>query len=169
MLGPIPWLAVDLDALYLCVCCLHSAFVALAIVESVTSIVWLFIACLYFDHCYPPDAGYGYVAVSRFRSRAGCYLYGRIRQTDFIPVGAASESVRSIRGRISESDPEDEGEDSQSEAHSDAFSYGARLRDEYSGSEDGDVGSDLEHDVWASDGAEPTHSGSAALLSLMAG
>ena len=26
--------------------------------------------CLYFDHCYPPERGYAYVGVSRFRSKA---------------------------------------------------------------------------------------------------
>ena len=58
--------------------------------------------CLYFDHCYPPDPGYGYVGVSRFRTRDGCYLYGRIRETDFIPVGSTAETARMSRGRLSE-------------------------------------------------------------------
>ena len=31
--------------------------------------------------------GYGYVAVSRFKRRAGVYLYGKLRRTDFLPVG----------------------------------------------------------------------------------
>ena len=29
---------------------------------------------IWFDHCYPPERGYGYVAASRFRKKAGIYL-----------------------------------------------------------------------------------------------
>jgi len=47
---------------------------------------------LYFDHCYPPDCGYGYVGASRFRSSDGIYLYGRIRRSDWIPVGQTKET-----------------------------------------------------------------------------
>ena len=36
---------------------------------------------------WPSGRGYGYVAISRFSSRLGCHLYGRIRRTDFLPVG----------------------------------------------------------------------------------
>ena len=88
--------------------------------------------------------------------------------TDFIPVGAAAESVRMFRGRVSQSEESEDGEDSQSEAGSDAFSYGSRCRDEYSGSEEGDCASDHESDVWAPDGAEQAYSGGSALVSLMA-
>ena len=31
--------------------------------------------------------GYGYVGVSRFKRRTGVYLYGKLRRTDFLPVG----------------------------------------------------------------------------------
>ena len=31
--------------------------------------------------------GYGYVAVSRFKKRSGVYVYGKLRRTDFLPVG----------------------------------------------------------------------------------
>ena len=44
--------------------------------------------CIYVDlKKYPAARGYGYVAVSRFISRKGCYLYGKLRRTDFLPVG----------------------------------------------------------------------------------
>ena len=44
--------------------------------------------CIYFDqHKHAAGRGYGYVAVSRFRSRRGCHLYGKLRRTDFLPVG----------------------------------------------------------------------------------
>ena len=39
-----------------------------------------------FDHSHPPDRGYGYVAASRFRSREGVFLFGKIRVTDWRPV-----------------------------------------------------------------------------------
>ena len=35
--------------------------------------------------------GYGYVAVSRFSTRQGCYLFGKLRRTDFLPVGEERE------------------------------------------------------------------------------
>ena len=43
--------------------------------------------CIYMNHRKPCGRGYGYVAVSRFKSRRGTYLYGRLRRTDFLPVG----------------------------------------------------------------------------------
>ncbi len=55
--------------------------------------------CIYFDQKkYPAGRGYGYVAVSRFKSRAGCRLYGRLRVTDFLPVGEPKESEVLERG-----------------------------------------------------------------------
>ena len=69
--------------------------------------------CLYFDQtkCFgkPPGRGYGYVGASRFRSREGCYLYGRIRRTDFLPVGEAQEDEITERGMESASTDEDDG------------------------------------------------------------
>ena len=44
--------------------------------------------CIYFDQAgFAAARGYGYVGVSRFRSRAGCYLFGYLRRSDFLPVG----------------------------------------------------------------------------------
>ena len=54
----------------------------------------LHLGALYFNHDYPPEPGYGYVAVSRFRAASGIYLYGRIRRTDFLPVLAKREDQR---------------------------------------------------------------------------
>ena len=66
------------------------------------------LGALYFDHCYPPDCGYGYVAASRFRSADGIYLYGRIRRTDFLPVLAKrrdlKEQFQYFRSVLSEPD-----------------------------------------------------------------
>jgi hypothetical protein len=77
----------------------------------------LHLGALYFDHCYPPERGYGYVGASRFRSSGGLYFYGRIRRTDWLPVGAAkpeqvtrrsAASLSSDSGRESESGHESE-------------------------------------------------------------
>ena len=46
---------------------------------------------------------------SRFRSREGCYLYGRIRRTDFLPVGEPQEEEVDERGIQSESSDEEDG------------------------------------------------------------
>ena len=66
------------------------------------------LGALYFDHTYPPDCGYGYVAASRFRSAAGIYLYGRIRRTDFLPALAKKKDLKDkfqyFRSALSEPD-----------------------------------------------------------------
>ena len=38
------------------------------------------------------------MAVSRFVSRKGCYLYGKLRRTDFLPVGEEREDEVLERG-----------------------------------------------------------------------
>ena len=69
------------------------------------------LGALYFDHTYPPDCGYGYVAASRFRSAAGIYLYGRIRRTDFLPALAKKKDLKDkfqyFRSALSEPDEND--------------------------------------------------------------
>ena len=67
--------------------------------------------CIYFDQKKrAAGRGYGYVAVSRFKSREGCFLYGKLRQTDFLPVGEDLDSEILDRGVLSETtDTEDEG------------------------------------------------------------
>ena len=44
------------------------------------------LGALYFDHCYPPERGYGYVGASRFRIAERIYHFGCIRRTDWLPV-----------------------------------------------------------------------------------
>ena len=47
---------------------------------------------------------------SRFKSSEGCFLYGKLRQTDFLPVGEGIESEILERGVFSEtSDSDEEG------------------------------------------------------------
>ena len=69
------------------------------------------IGCIFFDQKKrAAGGGYGYVAVSRFKSRQGCFLYGKLRQTDILPVGEDMDSEILDRGVLSEtSDTEDEG------------------------------------------------------------
>ena len=50
------------------------------------------------------------MAVSRFRSSAGCHLYGKLRQTDFLPVGEPSDEEVLERGYYSVSDDDSEGQ-----------------------------------------------------------
>ena len=65
--------------------------------------------CLYFDQqWHHAGRGYGYVGASRFRSREGCFLYGRIRRTDFLPVGEPQEHEVLQRSIESESSDEDD-------------------------------------------------------------
>ena len=65
--------------------------------------------CIYFDqHRHHAGRGYAYVAVSRFRTKAGCFLYGKLRHTDFLPVGPDREDEVWERGVHSESSDEDE-------------------------------------------------------------
>ena len=66
--------------------------------------------CIYFDHKRGKAGrgrGYGYVAVSRFRSRGGVYLYGHKRRTDFLPVGGNPEEEVLQRSYESETEDED--------------------------------------------------------------
>ena len=85
--------------------------------------------CLYFDQKYHhAGRGYGYVGASRFRERAGLYLYGKIRRTDFLPVGDEQEDEVLERGYLSVSSDDEDGdglakvyegreEDSESDAY----------------------------------------------------
>ena len=74
---------------------------------------------LYFDHCYPPERGYGYVGASRARTKAGLYHYGRLRRSDWLPVGGEGSDEQTMRSAQSDSSGESEGEDSDYEEDSD--------------------------------------------------
>ena len=64
---------------------------------------------LYFDQKMVAGRGYGYVGVSRFKSRNGCFLYGKLRRTDFLPVGEEQKDDVLDRGYLSLSDADEEG------------------------------------------------------------
>ena len=67
------------------------------------------LGCVYFDQPMVAGRGYGYVGVSRFRSRSGCYLYGKLRRSDFLPVGPGCEGEVLERGYDSVSSSESDG------------------------------------------------------------
>ncbi len=70
----------------------------------------LYHGCIYMDQQKRVAArGYAYVAVSRFKTRAGCYLYGKMRCSDFLPVGPEQENEVLERGYESVSSADSEG------------------------------------------------------------
>ena len=71
--------------------------------------------CLWFDHCYPPERGYGYVGASRFKSMSGIYLFGKMRCTDWIPVRpiADHDMDATVRGEESMSDYDSADDDAE--------------------------------------------------------
>jgi hypothetical protein len=65
--------------------------------------------CVYFDQKkHHAGRGYGYVAVSRFKTRAGVHVYGKLRRTDFLPVGDEQDDEVLERGWSSANTSEDE-------------------------------------------------------------
>ena len=76
--------------------------------------------CLWFDqHKHAAGRGYGYVGVSRFRSRSGCYIFGKLRRTDFLPVGEPDPAVEVLEREA----------DSESENSDDEYACGLAARD----------------------------------------
>ena len=70
----------------------------------------IFHGCLFMDNKWHPAArGYGYVGVSRFRSREGVYIFGKLRRTDFLPVGLELETEVLQRGYDSVDSDDEEG------------------------------------------------------------
>ena len=67
--------------------------------------------CIFMDNKRPAGRGYGYVAVSRFMFRHTCFIFGKLRRTDFLPVGPELETEVLERGYLSmDSDEEEHGE-----------------------------------------------------------
>ena len=70
----------------------------------------IFHGCLFMDNKWHPAArGYGHVGVSRFRSREGVYIFGKLRRTDFLPVGPELETEVLQRGYDSVDSDDEEG------------------------------------------------------------
>ena len=55
--------------------------------------------CLYFDHCYPPERGYAYVGASRFKTKQGVFLFGRVRRSDWLPVVGGGHQAEDVIDR----------------------------------------------------------------------
>ena len=62
----------------------------------------LVMGCICVDqHRHAAGKGYGYAAVSPFRTRHWNFLYGKLRMTDFLPVGDEKEDEVLARGHCS--------------------------------------------------------------------
>lgn len=87
----------------------------------------LYHGCIYMDQKKRVAArGYGYVACSRFKFRSGCYLYGKLRRSDFLPVGSEREDEVLERGYYSldSSDSEFDGREYTIDEEQDTYEDG---------------------------------------------
>ena len=89
--------------------------------------------CLYFDHCYPSERGYGYVGASRFRSKDGIFYYGTLRRSDWLPR-QTSEDQQVVRSMDSES------EDSRDAANESEYGSSDGSSEDREDSIDGELG-----------------------------
>ena len=67
---------------------------------------------IYFEQKkYPAGRGYAYVAISWLRTRAGCHLNGKLRRSDFLPVGEEQDNEQLERAYhpLNSSDSEHDG------------------------------------------------------------
>jgi nucleoside-triphosphatase THEP1 len=79
------------------------------------------LVCLWFDHKYAPDRGYAYVGASRVRRAIDLYLMGKIRRSDWLPVGMdARGGEQERRGSDSDSTFRDSDEASEDQGGSDS-------------------------------------------------
>ena len=76
------------------------------------------IVALWFDHRYAPDRGYAYVGASRVRQAIHLYLMGKVRRSDWLPVGLGDDE-HMVRGSDSESSHQDSDEASEDQGASD--------------------------------------------------
>ena len=65
-----------------------------------------------------PDRGYAYVGVSRAKVRSSVFHVGKIRQTDWLPVGDAKDDEHTLLSFLSESIDNEEEESSEPETDS---------------------------------------------------
>ena len=100
---------------------------------------------LFSHHCYPPERGYAYVGVSRFRSQGGVYHYGPIRRSDWPLVGPGADGEQTRRGPDSEDECD---QDADAEAN---YSGSENSESEQDRVSDAGYGSD---DSWGEVGVE---------------
>ena len=100
--------------------------------------------------------GYGYVGASRAQSKAGLYHYGRLRRSDWLPVGEPTDGDHTARGYSSQSsasgddDGEDEGayEDDDADDDESGEDEGAYEDDDAEDDESGEDEGAYEGDRW---------------------
>lgn len=96
---------------------------------------------LYFDGFYPADRGQAYVGASKVRSAAGLFYFGRVRRSDWLPVGGPGEPMEHTRRTNESMDSHSDEENDVDEASSmsepdDDDSEGMYLSDSGDESED---------------------------------
>ena len=72
-------------------------------------------AVLYFDLFRPASRGFAYVGSSRVRSHTGLFYFGKVRRSDWLPVGGTMADQQVTRG----SDSEDTAESDRAPSESD--------------------------------------------------
>ena len=65
-----------------------------------------------------PDRGYAYVGTSRAKLRSNVFHVGRLRQTDWLPVGEANDQEHTTLSVLSESTDNEGEEESEPETSS---------------------------------------------------
>ena len=65
-----------------------------------------------------PDRGYAYVGTSRAKLRSSVFHVGRLRQTDWLPVGEANDQEHTTLSVLSESTDNEGEEESEPETSS---------------------------------------------------
>ena len=115
---------------------------------------------LWFDHSYPADRGYAYVGSSRVRHAKDLYLMGKVKRTDWLPVGGGDEGEQLRRDDDSKSSCRDSDEPTDDEVSSDeadsdedqgATTTEDESEDQGAASEDEEVEADEDHGATSSD------------------
>ena len=81
-------------------------------------------ACVYFDLHMPASRGFTYVGASRVRRASTLFYFGKVRRSDWLPIGGPGAPVeQDYRSAISEDSAEDErGDDTSEEEYPDLMS-----------------------------------------------
>jgi hypothetical protein len=112
---------------------------------------------LWFEHSYPPDRGYAYVGSSRVRSHQDLFLMGKLRRTDWLPVGGGPDDQlrRECDSEDTQSNSdfgsEDQGASDSGSASEDQGASSESGDKEQGGSEDEDQGASDDKDLGASE------------------
>jgi hypothetical protein len=92
---------------------------------------------LWFDHSYPADRGYAYVGASRVRMARDLYLVGKVKRTDWLPVGGNAAEEQLFRGSASQTTSSGSNQGSEDQgASSDEGSEDQGASDSASSAED---------------------------------